>query len=191
MVESTASAARPLLPELLAVVAAHRGAFGQERISQRHLGLLLGWVCALGRHTITGVLLVRGLGQSDWTAWYRLFSRDRVDYERLTGCLLEQTLPLAAPEAPYLVGVDATQIPRHSRTMPGTTWLRHPGTAMFRAGIHRAQRFVHLAWLAPPTATGYSRAVPLRFEAAFPAKAVPAPAHPPRTEWEAGLAAIV
>ena len=191
MVESTASGpVRPLLPEVLAVIAAHRSAFGQERIYQRHVGLLLGWVCALGRHTITGVLVVLGLGQSDWTAWRRLFSRGRVDYDRLTACLLGQTLDLAPETEPYLVGVDATQAPRHSRTMPGTRWLRHPGTAIVRAGIHRAQRFVHLAWLVRPSPAGFSRAVPLRFEAAFPAKAVPAPDHPPRKEWEAALAAI-
>src|SRR5262245_9276554 len=74
--------------------------------------------------------------------------------------------------------------------MPGTSWLRHLGTAIFRAGIHRAQRFVHLAWLPLPSPTGYSRAVLLRFDPAFPAKAVPAPGHPPRKEWEAGLAAL-
>jgi hypothetical protein len=74
--------------------------------------------------------------------------------------------------------------------MPGTTWLRHPATAVFRAGIHRAQRFVHLAWLPLPSPAGYSRAVSLRWESAFPAKAVPAPGHPPRKEWEAALAAL-
>jgi hypothetical protein len=74
--------------------------------------------------------------------------------------------------------------------MPGTTWLRHPGTAVFAAGLHRAQRFGHLAWLALPSPSGYSRAMPLRLDPAFPPKAVPAPGHPPRTEWEAGLAAL-
>jgi hypothetical protein len=56
--------------------------------------------------------------------------------------------------------------------------------------LHRAQRFLHLAWLPLPTATGYSRAVPLRFDPAFPAKAVPAAGHPPQKEWEAGLARL-
>lgn len=192
MVESTPSPAtvRPLLPEVFVLAAAHRPAFRQARPFQRSVALLVGWLGAFGRHTVTGVLLALGLGDADWTAWHRLFSRGRVDYDRLAGCLLEQTLPLAPAHEPYLVGVDATQIPRHSRTMPGTSWLRHPGTAVFRAGIHRAQRFVHLAWLAPPSSAGFSRAAPLRFDPAFPAKAVPAPGHPPRTEWEAGLAAL-
>jgi hypothetical protein len=179
-----------LLPELLALVAAHRPAVRQERVAQRQLGLLLGWLCGFGRHTLTQVLLALGLGEADWTAWYRLFSRERIDYDRLTGCLLGETLGLVGDAAPYLVAVDATQIPRRSLRMPGTSWLRHPGTPVFRFGIQRAQRFVHLAWLPTPSPAGYSRAVPLRFEPAFPAKAVPVAAHPPRKEWEAGLAAL-
>jgi hypothetical protein len=194
MDESTPSAApvvRPLLPELFALLAAHRPAFRQARPYVRTQALVLGGLCALGRHTITGVLLTLGLGDADWTAWYRLFSRGRVDYERLTACLLVQTLGLSGAAEPYLVGLDATQIPRHSRTMPGTSWRRHLGTAIFAAGRHRAQRFVHLAWLPVPSPDGYSRAVPLRFLAAFPAKAVAALGQPPGKEWEAGLAALV
>jgi hypothetical protein len=38
-------------------------------------------------------------------------------------------------------------------------------------GIHRAQRFVHLSWLAP-LESGYSRAIPLRWLPCFPEKAV-------------------
>ena len=190
MPDATTAPIRPLLPELLALLAAHRPAFRQERTARRSEALLLGWLCAFGRHTITQVLLALGLGRVDWTAWYRLFSRERVAYDQLSACLLAQTLPLAAASGPYLVAVDATQLPRRSQTMPGTTWLRHPATAIFRAGIHRAQRFVHLAWLPLPSAAGYSRAVPLRWESAFPAKAVPATGHPPRKEWEAGLVAL-
>lgn len=191
MTDATTPAPRPLLPELFRLLAAHRPAFRQARPSQRSVALLLGWVCAFGRHTLTQVLLALGMGGTDWTAFYRLFSRRRVDYEILAGCLLAETLAQVPATAPYLVGIDATQIPRHSRTMPGTSWLRHPGTAIFRAGIHRAQRFVHLAWLPLPSAAGYSRAVPLRFDPAFPAKAVAAPGYPPQTEWAAGLAALI
>jgi hypothetical protein len=187
---TTPAPVRPVLPELLALVAAHRPAVRQERVAQRQLGLLLGWLCGFGRHTITQVLLALGLGDADWTAWYRLFSRDRIDYARLTACLLGETLGLVAAIDPYLVAVDATQLGRRSLRMPGTSWLRHPGTPAFRFGIQRAQRFVHLAWLPTPSAAGYSRAVPLRFEPAFPAKAVPAAEHPPRKEWAAGLAAL-
>jgi len=184
------AAVRPLLPEVFALLAAHRPAFRQDRTAQRSTALALGWLGAFGRHTISQLLLGLGQGESDWTAWYRLFSRGRVDYDRLTACLLAQTLAQSEPHEPYLLIVDGTQIPRHSRTMPGTTWLRHPGTPVFRPGIHRAQRCLDLAWLPLPSPDGYSRALPLRLDPAFPPKAVPAPGYPPQTEWAAAVAAL-
>ena len=187
---TTPTTPRPLLPELLALVAAHRPAFRQERPFQRAQAVLLGWLGCFGRHTLTQVLLSLGLGAADWTAWYRLFNQRRLDYDRLSAGLLAETLGLAPAQQPYLVGLDATHLPRHSRRMPGTSWWRHPGTAPFRRGLGRAQRFVHLAWLPQPTPSGYSRAVPLRLLPAFPATAVPAPDHPPRSEWATGLAAL-
>ncbi len=112
---------RPLLPERVALLAAHRPAFGQDRPFQRCLALVLGWLCGFGRHTVTQALVVLGLGATDWTGFYRLFATPRFDYDRLTRCLLAETLPLAPVGGPYLVALDGTQIGRHSRTMPGTS----------------------------------------------------------------------
>lgn len=87
--------------------------------------------------------------------------------------------------------VDGVQIPRHSRKMPGTSWLKNPRTPPFKPGSHRAQRFLHLAALLPRTEEGYSRALPLRWEPAFPEKAVlPPEGMEPRKEWEAALDAL-
>ena len=72
--------------------------------------------------------------------------------------------------------------------MPGTAWLKNPRTPPFKPGIHRAQRYLHLAALLPRW-QGYSRALPLRFVPAFPPKAVPGAAEP-LTEWAAGLAQL-
>jgi hypothetical protein len=74
--------------------------------------------------------------------------------------------------------------------MPGTSWLHAPRTPPFRRGIHRAQRFSHLAWLTPPSADGYSRALPLRIVAAFPEKAVRPDGLAATTEGAAGLASV-
>lgn len=187
---STASAvASPLLPELLAVLAAHRPAFRQDRPHARSIALVLASLVAFGRHTVTQLLVALGQTEHDWSAWYRLFSVPRLDYAELTRCYLRQTLDAVGPDGPYVAVVDGVQLPRHSRTMPGTTWLKHPRTPVFRVGIHRAQRFVHLAALLPPE-QGYSRALPLRFEHAFPEKAVRREILPARKEWEAGQEAM-
>ena len=188
MTESTKPARpAPLLTALFALLVAHRVAFGQERPFQRTTGLVLGWLLAVERHTLTRVLAALGLVATDWSAFYRLVSRPRFAYDALTGCLLRETLPLAPADQPYLVAVDGVVIPRHSRTMPGTGWVLAPQTAPFKRGLQRAQRFVDLCWLPTPTADGYSRAVPLRWEPAFPPKAVAAVDVAPRSEWQAGL----
>lgn len=178
----------PLLAALWSLLTAHRPAFRQARPFQRMLALTFAHLFAFARHTVTQALLALGITESDWSAWYRLFSVPRLDYDTLTRCFLRETFAHLPATLPYVTVVDGVQIPRHSRTMPGTAWLKHPETPAFKPGPHRAQRFVHLAALLP-VEHGYSRALPLRFAPAFPPKAVPAPT-PPRREWEAALAEI-
>lgn len=177
-----------LLEKLLELLAAHRPAFGQERCYRRAMTLVFGELFTFAQRTLTQVLLALGLTEGDWSGWYRLFSQERYQEESLSGCLLEQTLAHVALEEPYVIGVDVTHIKRSSTKMPGTAWCRAPGTAPFQRGLHRAQRFLHGAWLVRPE-QGYSRAVSLRFLPAFTPKAVAA-AVAPAKEWEAGLAFV-
>jgi hypothetical protein len=104
--------------------------------------------------------------------------------------LLRQTLVHVPAEEPYLVALVGVQLPRRSFRMPGTSWLHDPHSPPFRRGIHRAQRFSHLAWLTPPTVAGYARALPLRWLPAFPEKAVRRAGMLAAKEWEAGLASL-
>ncbi len=187
--DTTEQAAVPvLLATLLALIAAHRPAFRQERPYQRAVALVFGEVFVFARHTVTQALLALGLAEADWTAWYRLFSRRRFEESVLGQLLLRQTLPHSPEDQPYATGIDTTQIPRTSYKMAGSGWLRAPRTPVFMKGIHRAQRFLQGAWL-PPIEQGFTRAIPLRFLPAFPAKARPAEV-PACKEWEAGLAFI-
>lgn len=140
---------------------------------------------SFARHTVTQGLLALGITDGDWSAFYRLFSRTRFGEEELANCLLEQTLEHAPAQQPYTVAVDSTNLHRSSIRMPGTSWLNDSRFSAFRPGIHRAQRFLHGAWLTP-IQQGFSRAIPLRFLPAFPPKAVPSQA-PSQREWEAGL----
>ena len=175
-----------LLQALFHLLQAHRPAFRQERTFQRSVGLVFGQLFSFARHTVTQGLLALGITEGDWSAWYRLFSRPRFDEGILAHCLLQQTLESVPPTEPYVTAIDSTTIHRSSLKMPGTSWLRDSRFSAFRPGIHRAQRFLHGAWLTP-CEDGYSRAVPLRFLPAFPEKAVASEA-PARREWEAGLA---
>lgn len=174
----------PLLVELWHLLAAHRPAVGQQRVFDRLRGLVLGHLGALFRHTITQSLLGLGLEDTDPTAWYRLISRARVCTDTLARCFLRQTMRDIPADGLYPVVLDGVQLPRASRTMPGTAWLKNPRTPPWKPGSHRAQFFGHLAVLLPRW-EGSSRAVPLRLDPAFPPKAVPGAA-PPQTEAQVG-----
>jgi hypothetical protein len=163
----------PLLQTLFDLIAVHRSAFNQERPYQRAIWLLLSELFTFARHTVTQGLLTLGETEHDWSAWYRLFSHKRFDYARLTRITLGETLQEVPAEEPYVVGIDGVLIPRHSQKMPGSSWWKALGSAPFKPGLARAQRFVHLSWLTRREA-GYSRAIPLQLIAAFPEKAVEA-----------------
>lgn len=174
-----------LLPELLRLVEQGKGTYGQVRVFNRVLGMVMAELFAFGRHTITQLLCVLGLTAEDWSAWYRIFSEERFDEEQTSAVMVREMLSSVAEQAPFVIGVDGFHVPRCSQTMPGTGWMRGLQTAKFKPGIQRGQRFVEGSWL-PPIVEGYSRAIPIRCLAAFTAKSVPC-AEEPRTEVAAGL----
>lgn len=173
-----------LLQKLMRLLALHQPTFNQERVYNRALGLFMAEIFAFGRHTITQLLLALGIIDDDWSAWYRLFSEQRFQEEKAARVVLSEVLSGTAAEEPFVTGFDGFQVPRCSQTLPGSGWLKATGTAPFKPGIHRAQRFVEGSWLTP-IEQGYSRAIPLRCLPAFTAKAATSPA-PIRKEWEAG-----
>lgn len=174
-----------LLQKLFELLERHRSAFGQERVYWRAMGMVVGEIFNLGRHTVTQILMALGITEGDWSGWYRLFSRGRYAEQKVAKIFFRETLEHTSVTEPYVVGADGVQIPRSSWKMPGTSWMKAPRTPVFKVGIHRAQRFLNGSWLTP-MAAGYSRAIPLRFLPAFPPKAKAAHI-PPQREWKAGL----
>ena len=126
-----------------------------------------------------------GMTDQDWSAWYRLFSEQRFDYDKASEILFEETLQHVAPDELYVVGGDGTQTPRSSRKMEGSGWLRNLRTPPFMVGIHAAQRWFNGSWLMPAE-NGYSRALPIHWLPAFTEKSEPV-AHAPQKEWEAAV----
>lgn len=159
-----------ILKQLVELLEAHRGAFGQQRVYERLKALVFGEMLALGRHTLTQVLMALGLTSEDWSAWYRLFSQERFDQAAVNGVLLGECLKHIGPADVLVVGGDGTQTPRTSAHMEGVGYLPNARTPPFQRGIHLAQRWFHGAILLPPE-QGYSRAMPLRFMPAFTEKA--------------------
>ncbi|MBI5929978.1 MAG: hypothetical protein HY862_11755 [Chloroflexi bacterium] len=86
---------------------------------------------AMGRHTLTQVLMALGLTSEDWSAWYRLFSEERFNEKEVNG---------------VLGGGDGTQMPCTSAHIEGVGYLLNVRTPPFQRGIHLAQRWFHGAF---------------------------------------------
>lgn len=175
-----------LLIEMMRLIGLCQVVYGQQRVFNRILALVMSELFAFGRHTITQLLLTLGLTEEDWSGWYRLFSWGRYDEEATGEVMLREMLAEVAESEPFVVGADGFHVPRCSQSMPGTGWMRGLATAKFQPGIQRGQRFVEGSWLTPMVA-GYSRAIPIRCLSAFTAKSVPSQ-EGSRTEVAAGLA---
>lgn len=172
---------------LVAQLAEARAACTQPRTHQRLVLLSLALLTSLGRHTITQLLVTLGVGDADWSAWYRLFNAPRVRMDRLGRQTVVTLVDRLERHAPLVVALDATHLYRSGKQIPGTGWVRAAATAVFRRGLARAQRWVGLNGLLPRSATGDSRAVPLRWEPAPTPKATALSGHPPRPEWTVGV----
>jgi len=94
-----------LVPVLFRLLAAYRPAVCQQRVFVRVVHVTLALVLALGRHTLSQVLVVLGWGDSDWSAWYRLFSRARLDLAVGQTALLAQVLAVGRQTGPMVAVV--------------------------------------------------------------------------------------
>lgn len=161
-----------LINSVFMLLEAHRSVFGQERVYLRAVLLVLAEVLTYKGHRVTDLLRRVGLVEEDWSAWYRVFQQPQRFMEEWAGAvLLGLSLGYVEAREPYVIGIDTTQVPRESQKLQGSGWLKCIRTPPWKVGIHRAQRFLNGAWLTP-LAAGFCRAIPLRFLACFPEKAV-------------------
>jgi hypothetical protein len=186
----TARSSTPLLDDLLRQLRRSRSAVQQERTFARLVTLTLGSLVALGRHTLSQVIVALGAGGIDWTGWYRLFNRERIGLETLQTAVVRDLLAEVDPDRPLPVVLDATQLPRSSRTFPGSGLVKAPRTPAWRPGFHRAQRLEVLSGLLPRSAAGDSRAVPIRSMVLRSAKTGPMGDVPYQSEGAAGVALL-
>lgn len=178
-----------LLNQLVALLKAHRSVFSQERVFQRVALLVVAEIVVFARHTVTQLLMGIGQTQTNWSSWYRLFSRGRFPYEAAGAVLFGETLEHVGADELYVVAGDGTQTRRSSGKMEGAHWLHNPQSPVFKRGIHIAQRWFNGSWLVPAE-KGYSRAIPLRWLPAFTEKSRPQVTAPCK-EWEAAVAFLV
>ena len=140
-------------------------AFAQRRIWRRARRLGLSQLACLGRHTVSNLLCASGRQFQDWSADYRVFSKDRWDVQRLFEPVVQGVLDISPAASPFVIAMDDTHLRKSGKKTPGVAYRRDPLSPPFHCNFIRAQRFLQLsAMLAAEKAAGPARAVPIRYE---------------------------
>jgi len=159
-------------------------AFRQHRTWARARRLSLSQLACLGRHTVTGLICTSGRQFLDWSADYRLFSRDQWDAEELFIPVARGLLEFLRPTEPLVAALDDTLLKKSGPKTPGVAYRRDPLSPPFHVNFIRGQRFIQLSGMLPADAfPGAARAIPLRFQHVPP---VPKPGRSaPPEAWKA------
>ena len=121
-------------------------------------GVLLGQ----SRATVTNLICSRGGRHGDWSADYRLYSRDRVDEAVLFGQARDALLGALADGEPLVAAIDDTIVRKTGKQIHGSGWKRDPLGPAFQTNLVRAQRYLQIS-AAFPLEDGGSRMVPVDF----------------------------
>lgn len=144
--------------------------FAQRRTYHRAAILAVSQLACLGRHTVTGLLSTAGKQHEDWSADYRLFSRDRWDAQKPFDSVLKGVLEFLSPQAPLVAAMDDTLLRKTGAKIQDVAYRRDPLSPAFHTNFVRGQRFLQVSAMLParPEGPAAARAVPIRFQSAPP-----------------------
>ena len=134
---------------------------------------LLAQLVCLGRHTVTALLATNGQLQRDWSADYRLYSRERLDAAKLFAPIRRGAQQSLAADQALTVAMDDSILRKTGRNIPGVGFRRDPLSPPFHVNFVQGMRFVQLSALVHQP-DGFCRMIPIDFQQA------PLPARPAR-----------
>jgi hypothetical protein len=141
-----------------------RPAFTQERSWARAKAFALNALVCLGRRTVTGMIMSSGRQFEDWSADYRLFSKQRWNRRALFEVLRRRVVEQLPEDEPLVVALDDSLLRKRGTKIPGVAYRRDPLSPPFQVNLVRGQRFVQLS-AALPTGPGQlpARMIPIDF----------------------------
>jgi len=111
---------------------------------------------------LTGLLTTSGSQFRDWSATYRLFSKNRIPTPDLFSVIRRAVTELLPPNAPFRAVIDDSLIRRSGLRTPGVAWRRDPLGPRFQTNFVRAQRFLQISAVIPGTKDAF-RVAPIAF----------------------------
>lgn len=140
-------------------------AFSLPKIARHARDLMYGNLTCLGRHAVTGMLTAGGHQFEDWTSFYRMFSKQRIDVSEIFKSIITQTLGELDPQQKMILAtMDDTIVKKTGKKIPGTAWRRDPLGPPFHTNFIWGQRFIQVS-MSLPEKNGLcqARSIPISF----------------------------
>ena len=135
-----------------------------HRLSRHVLSQL---VC-MGRHTMTNLLTTEGRQFVDWTADYRMYSKERIDCENIFGQIREEVYALNDRKV-LITALDDSLLLKTGKRIPGVRFARDPMGPPFHVNFTRGQRVIQMS--AAISEGAQASMIPVMFsDASTPAK---------------------
>jgi hypothetical protein len=113
---------------------------------------------------MTGVITTAGRQFEDWSADYRLFSKERFDPSALFDIIRRELIQDLGLDRPLVVAMDDTISRKKGRKIPGTAWRRDPMSPPFQANLVWGRRFIQVSAIMPSNQDDKpGRAIPVDF----------------------------
>ncbi len=128
-----------------------------HRLSRHILSQL---VC-MGRHTMTNLLTTEGRQFVDWTADYRMYSKERINCENIFGQIRKEVCALNDSKL-LITALDDSLLPKTGKKIPGVKFARDPMGPPFQVNFVRGQRVIQMS--AVVSEDGQARMIPVMFD---------------------------
>lgn len=139
-------------------------AFHQHRILARVKEIALGLITCYGRHTVTGMLTGCGKQFVDWSAAYRVFSKNRINIDEMFKSIIKKIVEVQSQSEFIVAHMDDTLIRKRGKKIPGTGWRRDPLGPPFHTNFVWGQRYIQISLAFAKEETNcQSRALPVDF----------------------------
>ena len=136
-----------------------------EATEEKHVPRLsrhiLSQLVCMGRHTLTNLLTTEGRQFVDWTADYRLYSKERIDCADVFGQVREEVCMLNDRKC-LITALDDSLLRKTGRKMPGVKYARDPMGPPFHVNFVRGQRVIQMS--AAVSEGGQASMIPVIFK---------------------------
>ncbi len=153
-----------LTDELDALFNQYHPAFSDHESWVKRGELMYGELTCLGWPAFTGMLATSGNQFVDWSAAWRVFSKQHVDVSKIMNVVQTNVLQETSCIPCIVAHMDDTVIKKTGKRISGTKWRRDPLGPHFQTNFIWGQRFPQMSLALPPEVqTGQQRAIPVYF----------------------------